>query len=137
MEGKRVSKKKHPLEQGSIALIFKKFIGPLVRYKPHTMDLKGFWEYLFHVGARDIERYVVAKPFRMPGLCFVAPTVKIQGVGPRDVKPGTILWVRTDADTPDLIDVQWLAPGLDVTYSLTASEWGWVRLKLKAKENHG
>jgi hypothetical protein len=129
-----MARKKHALEEGSIAEIFRRFIAPLSKYKPEHMGLDAFWDKLFHVSTRDIERYTVSKGFKMPGLCFIAPTVKIQGVGPREVKRGDILYVRTDATTPNLIDVQWLKSGIDVTYSLNSTEWGWVRLHLAVKE---
>lgn len=126
--------RKIALLEGSIGIIFKKIIGPLVRYKPPGMDIRAFWETLFHIDTRTIKRYLVTKPFKMPGLYCEAPLVKIQGIGFRQVKANEVLWVRTDSTTPDQIDVQWLRPGKESLFELTSSEWGWVKLHLKERE---
>ena len=129
-----MSRKKHALEQGSIGQIFKHFIGPLIRYKPHTWDLAKWFEAVFHNDTRAIERFVVVKPFSMPGLKCAAPHVKVQGIGYRKVRRGDILYVRTDSTNPNQIDVEWLAKSRADLFQLDSTQWGWVRLHLKARK---
>lgn len=126
--------KPHPLTEGCLATIYKRFLAPLVRYKHPDMDLHSFWEHLFHAEERQIQRFRVDRPFKMPGLFYTAPTIKVQGIGERNVKEGDVLFVRTDSLTPNQIDVEWLKPGQDYVYELTSSEWGLIKLKCTLME---
>jgi hypothetical protein len=130
-------KREVPYSQGVIALIDKWFFRPLIRYKPLHMSLAAFYEtILFDYRNRDIARWRVKKRFKMPGLLCLTPIQKIQGSGFRKAKPGDILWVRQDARTPDVIDVEWLCGKgkQEHWYSLSASEWEWVKFHCEEAE---
>lgn len=124
----------HPLTEGHIGLIFQKFIQPLTRYKPEGMDLKHWWDWLFHVEERTITRYLVTKGFQMPGLLCPAPLMKVQGIGFRRVKAGDTLWVRTDSVVPDQVDIEWHGAGRQQIFCLNSTEWGAVKLNLEEAE---
>jgi hypothetical protein len=126
---------RHPLNEGSIADIFRHFFGPLVRYKHEEQSLGQFMGELFGLNERTITRYKVKKPFKIPGLFATAPHRKIQGIGERNVKRGDILWVRTDITKPNSIDVQWLKPGQDLVFELNEREFNWIRLNLESRED--
>jgi hypothetical protein len=121
-----------PIEEGSLKLIYKWFIGPLIIYKPASHSIKEWLEELFDIKHRDITRYVVMKPFHMPGLYCETAATKIQGVGYRTVKKDEVLWVRTDGRRPNVIDVEWLGGQgrKDQVFSLSADQWRWVKRHL-------
>lgn len=119
-------KKRNPLNEGSLREIFDLFIKPLVnKYGYRKMNEIVFMEWLFDVENRQITRWKVKKPFTIPGLLYVAGAVKVQGIGYRELKPDTILWVRSDRRNPDLIDVEFQGGqgGAEQVFGLTASEW--------------
>lgn len=122
------------IAQGSIARIWKLFIAPLVRYKHRDQSLDNFLNRLFHSDERPIVRYVVKQKFKMPGLLALAPTVKIQGIGNRDVPVGATLWVRTE---PTEMTVEWHGgPGRrEQIFSLDTTQWGWVKLRCDEAED--
>ena len=137
MAAKGPNPSKHPLNQGSIGEIFRRIIAPLVRYKPADWTLEQFLGELFAVNDRDITRYKVQRQFRMPGLYCEAPLMPVQGIGPREIKRGDIIWVRTDRQTPNSIDVQWLKPAHDHLFKLDSTQWGWVKLHCKETGKDG
>lgn len=111
--------------------IFKKFLAPLSRYKPDELDMGQFWECLFHVEERTIQAYKARASFKLPGLYYLSGNVKIQGVGPRQVKRGEYLFVRTSNLDPNRVDVEHNIRDEEHVFALNSSEWGWVRLKLE------
>lgn len=121
-----------PFTQGVIADIYKWFIGPLLKYKPEAVTLKEWMEYLFHYAERDVLRYVARKHFRLPGLLYLAPAVKVQGVGTRRVKPGQVFWVRRDASAPEFVDVEYQGGHgrPDQIFCLSLQEWEWMEMHL-------
>lgn len=126
---------KHAFEQGSAPIIWKRIIAPLLRYKPIDQDMKQYLELLFHTHERPINRYVVRKQFSMPGLYHVSALTKVQGIGPRHVVVGDILWVRTDTRYPNEIQVEIERKTRGHLFSLDSSQWGWIELHI-TKEEH-
>jgi hypothetical protein len=129
-------KRPDPITEGSLRQIYDWFLGKLIQYKPDTMPLADWMEYLFDIKNRDITRYITKNSFRMPGLLCATPHVKIQGIGYRDVPKGAVIYVRKDARAPDSVDVEWLGGQgkADRVFSLSASEWAWVELSVEEKE---
>jgi hypothetical protein len=125
-----------PFSEGSITEIYKYFFGPLIHYKPALMPIKDWMEILFDLKNREITRYLVERPFHMPGLYYSAPAMKVQGIGYRDVKPDSIIWVRKDARNPDQIDVEFLGGQgkKDQMFQLTEHEWDYVALHCREAE---
>lgn len=125
-----------PITQGSYREIYEKFFGPLIQYKPPHYSIKDWLEELFHFRHRDIVRYVAKRSFTLPGLYYLAPLMPVQGIGFRSVKEGDELFVRTDARTPDVVDVEFHGGqgGKEQVFRLTASEWGWTKLRLEEAE---
>ena len=111
------------ISEGYIGEIFKLFIRPLLRFKPETMSLQMYMEMLFHADTREIKRYITREPMTMPGLLCVAPHVKYQGVGYREVGSDQTLWVRTDITRPEAIEIEWLGSGKEQVFYLNLSEW--------------
>jgi hypothetical protein len=124
-----------PCTEGSLAEIYRWFFGKLNFLKPEMFTLKDWEEHLFDIKNRDITRFSVKKPFKLPGLYYMAGALKIQGLGYRQMKTGDILWVRTDERTKKA-DVEVLAGQgqKDQVFELNESEWGWVRLHLEEAE---
>lgn len=122
-----------PMKEGVAEQIYKWFLGKLVFQKPESLSIKEWLEELFDTRSRDIVRWRVVKPFRMPGLLYVAGTVKVQGIGYRDIREKTFLWARTDARQPDSVDVEVNAGQgqKEHVYNLTENEWDWVKLHLE------
>lgn len=130
-------KRVDPLEEGSLKDIFKLILGPFTVFKPAEMTVSEWFEFLFHTKYRDITRYQVMRPFRMPGLYYTAPTVKVQGIGTRDVPAGAFLFVRTDTRFPDTNDVQWVGRE-DRQFCLNSTELGLILLNCEeAKRRRG
>lgn len=128
---------RHPLTEGSLALIYKLFFGPLIQYKPNTLSINEWLESLFDVRNREITQYKCTKPFEMPGLYCQAALVRVQGLGFRDVAKGDRLWVRTDARSPNEIEVEFHGRGsqrADTVFLLDKSEWGLVQLSIEEIE---
>jgi hypothetical protein len=119
-----------PISEGSIADIYRLFFGKLIQYKPPYLSIKDWMEELFDSRNRDITRYVATKAFKMPGLFYEAPLVKVQGVGHRQMNEQAELWVRRNARLPHSIDVEcqggqgspWQV------FNLTEDEWHFVAL---------
>jgi hypothetical protein len=132
----RKPKRPEPLSEGSLADIYRHFLGPLIRYKPNSLSIKDWMEVIFDSSNRDVTRYVCKAAFKMPGLYYAAAGVKVQGIGYRQVEPGTVLWVRMDARQPDVVDVELFTGqgGKDQIFCLTRSEWSWVALHLDEAE---
>lgn len=115
-----------PFSEGSVAYMWKHFFGPMLQYKPHDMDMKAFLEdVVFDIKHREIIRYKARESFVMPGLLYVAPMVRIQGLGYRDVAAGTELFVRFDARNPESVDIEFQGGqgGADQWLNLSRSEW--------------
>jgi hypothetical protein len=124
-----------PASQGSLSDIYKLFFGRLHHLKPDVMSLGEWMEYLFDYKNRDIARFVATKEFTMPGLFYTAGSVKVQGLGYRQVPEGAALLVRSD-DRTNTVDVDWMGGQgeKEQVFCLSASEWGWVKLHLKREE---
>jgi hypothetical protein len=134
-----VPKKKRPdpYTQGVMAKIYEWFVGPLViKHKPHQQSINEFLEQTFDFKNREIIRYVATRDFVLPGLYYSAPLMKVQGIGYRDIKQGTELWVRKDARVPDTVDVEFMGGqgGKDQVFALSRSEWDWAALNLEEAE---
>lgn len=115
-----------PYSEGSVAYIWKHFLGPLLQYKPFDMDMKAFLEdTVFDIKHREIMRYRAKQPFTMPGLYYAAPMMRVQGLGYRHINEGTEMFVRFDARNPDSVDVEYNAGqgNAEQWLNLTRSEW--------------
>jgi hypothetical protein len=114
-----------PIEQGSIQEVYRRFIAPLVKYKPEAMELKDWMEGLFHHKDRDISRYVVTIPFNLPGLYHLSANQKVQGLGSRWLFAGNVLFVRQDLTQPDIVEVEVVGGHgkENRMFSLTLQEW--------------
>jgi hypothetical protein len=125
-----------PFSEGSIAEIYRLFFGRLIFLKPDAFTIKDWLEHLFDFSNRDIIRYEAEKEFEIPGHFYAAPSVKVQGIGYRTVKPGTELHARTDARRPDSIDVEFQGGqgGAIQVFALSPSEWEWVKLHIREAE---
>jgi hypothetical protein len=125
-----------PMLQGSLADIDKWFFKPLMVYKPPQSSINEWYEFLFDFANRDIVRYVAQKEFVLPGILYLAPLMKVQGLGYRKVSAGTELYVRKDARHPDIIDVEVHSGqgNKEQVFCLTASEWGWTELSCQEAE---
>jgi hypothetical protein len=127
-------REKHAFEEGSAKAIWTRIIAPLIRYKPQDQDMKQWLEILFHTEDRTIQRFVVKKPFTMPGLYHTAPLTKVQGIGPRHVNKGDIIWARMDVRNPSEIQVEIERKTRGHLFSLDSSQWGWTLLHLERME---
>lgn len=119
-------KRPEPHTQGELATLYKYFFGRFFHLKPDNQELRDFLdEVVFNLKTRDIVRYEARRDFTMPGLYYAASLVKIQGIGYRQVKAGTELFVRKDATTPEAIDVEFMGGqgGKDQVFCLTGSQW--------------
>jgi len=127
------AKRVDPLEQGKLRYIWQHFFGKLLPFKPVSMSINEWMGELFDIKNRHIGRYVAVKPFRLPGLLYITPYIKYQGVGRRNVPAGAEFFVRTDSRNPDSIQVEWLSgrSGQEQVFELNASEWGRMRLNLE------
>jgi hypothetical protein len=112
----------------SVETIYELFLAPLIQFKPQNITLREWWEFIFDVHNRGIERVRVVKAFKMPGLYYTSSSVKVQGVGYRQVRKGDELMVRFNDRAPDEIDVEWFGgPGKrDNVFALNATQWRWV-----------
>lgn len=128
MASKRKQVRVDPFSEGSLAQIYKLYFGRLIFFKPTDTPIADWLEELFDVKHREITRYRANHEFTLPGLQYIAPTVKIQGVGYRRIRQDQELWVRTDSRAPDAVDVEVFAGQgeADTVYALTRAEWDWV-----------
>lgn len=126
-----------PITEGCLADIYRLFFGPLIRYKPQTKTIQEWMEYLFDASNREIVAHIATRPFQIRGLYNVAPLIKIQGIGYRDVKEGDMVWVRRDARNPDCIELEFLGGQgrKDQLFTLNENEWDWAALHLTELED--
>jgi hypothetical protein len=125
-----------PYEQGSLKLIYKWFIGPLIIYKPASYSIKEWLEEIFDLKNREIVRYVAKQTFTLPGLYYASAAHKIQGIGERRIRMGDVLWVRFDARNPGFVDVERTKKNdlEEDVFNLTIDEWKWTERHLEVKE---
>lgn len=125
-----------PFAEGSLKDIYQLFFGRLIFYKPESLTIKEWMDELFDIKHREISRFIVARPFQMPGLLYETANNKIQGIGYREVPAGAELWVRHDAKNPDQYDVEWVSPhGIgDQVFCLDPFQWNFVRWHSSEKE---
>lgn len=126
-----------PMEEGVLKIIYDKFLRPLIYYKPDDMTLREWHDdYLFQLKFRDIVTYTARRDFLMPGLFWDAPLRKIQGLGARKIKTGTLVDVRKDIrDTT--YDIEFFGgQGLaDQIFTLSEREWNSIAAYLEAKKD--
>lgn len=134
----RIKRTIDPWNEGSLSEIYRLFFGKLTQYKPHEMTLQEWNEVLFDVKNRDIQMFEAKKAFKMPGLYYTAPLVKIQGLGFRDIPERTILFARTDSRS-DTVDVECFAGQgkKDLVFCLTTQEWTRLQVHLKPYQRKG
>ncbi len=134
----RIKRTLDPWNEGSLSDIYKLFFGKLTQYKPHEMTLQEWNETLFDVKNRDIQMYEATKAFKMPGLYYVAPLVKIQGLGFRAIPEKTILFARTETRSEN-VDVEVFAGQgkKDLVFCLTNNEWGRLQGCLRPFQKKG
>lgn len=120
------------IKQGVLRHIYKHFFGPLVQYKPDHLSIEQWMMYLFDSENRTILRFVATGPFWLPGLYYeVLPSIKVQGIGHRDVAPKQELYARFDARMPDVIDVEYSGGGKEQVFCLSRREWDSIAGYLK------
>lgn len=109
------------------------FLKPMVKLCPDEMSEKVWLEFLFDVENRSIKRYYVKAGFTIPGYFKAAPLKLIQGMGPRFVRNGSIMWVRIDKKNPDQIDceVNTGKGNNDRVFVLTNREWVKIKRNLE------
>lgn len=128
-----IRERPEPLGEGSVGEIYRNFFAPLVRYKPAEKDLKAYWEELFGVDTRTIQRFRATRFFRLPGLICLAPNYRVPGYGYRGVATGDVLWVRRDANNPG-VDVEVHSHNLQRWFYLSETEWLAIRDNLMIEE---
>lgn len=125
--------KRNPLNEGSLREIFDLFLKPITKkWGIRNKNKMVFLDWLFDVENREIRRWRVVKTFNIPGLLYIAGSIKIQGIGYREVKSGVEMWVRTDKRSPNSIDVEWQGGqgGADLVYNLSREQWYFVQKHL-------
>lgn len=122
--------KKKKSKEPAAKTILRRFLAPLSRFKHMEQDMGQHWDAIFAVDRHDVETFRARSAFRMPGLYYVAGSIKVQGIGPRDVNKGELFYVRIDSET-GAADVEHSISNQENVFSLTSSEWGAVRLKLQ------
>lgn len=123
-----------PVNEGSLRSISEWFLSPIYRqYREENQSAKSFFDELFDVDGRVIQRWKVRAPFRMPGLLYMGGFVKIQGAGQRYLKRGQLVLTRTDKVNPSHVDVEFFAGQgkRDQCFYLDQSEWELVKLSLE------
>lgn len=133
MARKQLYRACEPMDEGVYRELYQYFFGRLIQYKPDHVSIGQWMEHLFHTKSRFIERHRVEKPFRMPGLLYVAGSKKVQGTGYRDVPKDAELWVRVDETVSDQVDVLWLGGvgNKELQYCLTDAQWDFVQQQLR------
>lgn len=128
-----------PFNEGSLLIIYERFFKPLIdSFCGVERTAREFMEDLFDIDHRTLSRWQVKKAFNMPGLLVVTGNVKQQGLGWRRLSKGTIMVVREDSRSPDEIQLDFIGgkDNAEWVYSLSLSEWNWVKLHLTSMEEH-
>ena len=120
-----------PRSRGAAGEIIKRILGPLTRWKPNGMDVGMFWDELFHLSERSITFCKARRNFRMPGLYYEAPTVKIQGIGDRVVRKNSSIFIRTDTRRPGFVDIEIAEVDSSRVFSLTTMQLSEIRRNLE------
>jgi hypothetical protein len=122
-------KTKQIFEEGSIKEIYRLFILPLNQYKPPEYNLQHWHNELFGNDVRTLTPYRVKAPFKMPGLLYERPFIKVQGIGYRDVKEDQELMVRFDLERNNEIDVEYFGGQgqREQVFCLSNEEWSYIR----------
>lgn len=103
---------------------------PLMSLCPPEVEMYTWLEELFQVKYRNITRYRVRDEYRLEGLLMVTPYNAVQGVGDKHLRPGEILFTRTDDRERDVVHVERCHP--EGVYLL--NEYQWNRLKRHVTE---
>ncbi len=110
--------------------ILRRILAPLSRYKQQDQDLGQFWDCLFGADdKRDLLTFRARRSLRLPGLYFTADNIRVQGIGPRDVGKGEMIYARVYLET-GAADVEHTVGHRSNVFSLTSTEWNWLRPQL-------
>lgn len=115
----------------NLAKIWNWFLKPLVRWYPKGSGLQSIMNGIFHASERDIILVKAAKEFKMPGLFLLTAEYPIRGLGPRRIRPGMSLFVRSDSTEPNRIDVEVIKGKHSGVFMLTPTEWRQIKPFLK------
>lgn len=128
-----MAKRPKPIEEGVLATIYKKFVSPLVMYKPDDINLKEWLnEDIFHHKFRDIITYKARADFMLPGLFLESAIRKIQGIGYRLVKKDSIIIARKDhRETFYNVEFFGGVGNKDQVFELSESQWNSIAAKLE------
>jgi len=113
--------------------IFRPIVKAYVDSVTTEFAYEKLYEAIFHAKGRDIIRYKAAHEFRIPGLYWETPNIRIEGNGKRKVKVGDKVLVRMDVAMPNRIDVQRDVDNGD-NFSLTKAQWNSIKRKLEVAE---
>ena len=132
MKKKRFSTKKAKKahRQGSSKDIAKWFLKPLLHYRPDYMSIRDWLDYLFGTEHRHITTYIADRPFEIKGVALTKYGVRASNFGYRKVSKGSELFVRTDARTPNRIDVEVLIGIGKRSRVFELSQLQWERMKV-------
>lgn len=106
------------------------FLAPFTRAldgEPCALDAIN---YFFNVFTRDIFWVKVTEEFRIPGDLYITGSRLESGTGPRQVRLGEVLIVRTDKKL-DYVDIERIINDKEYTFRLTEGEYEWLKGKIK------
>lgn len=133
MSNKKV--RKNTWDEGKKKEIWRRFILPLLSYKPEDMTLDRWLEdVIFQVDQRPIREYRAREGFHMPGLYLLAPHEKIQGMGKREFHRHDKFTVRIESEDKFTVQYSESKYGRDHLYELTLHEWNVIFSHLEAVE---
>ena len=117
------------------------FFKPLLKYRPEGMEIRDWMDFLFGTTFRTIDTYTVTTSCQLKGLTITRTGRRAANFGSRHIKPGHLVYVRTDSRTPNTIDVEVVEGAKKRTrvFELTALQWqhleGHLELLLPEEED--
>lgn len=127
-----------PINEGSLRDLSKHFFSPIYqRFRAENQSAKSFFDDLFDVEGRLIQRWKVRQGFKIPGLLYLAGFVKIQGSGQRYVKKGLVIFSRLNNSEPSTVDVEFFSGKgkRNQCFCLDKMEWESVQSNLELISN--
>lgn len=124
--------------EGDLGKIIEYFLNPLLKYRPEGMETRDFLDLLFGAGFREINRYRAFNATQIKGTSITRHGVKADNFGYRTIKPGDVLYVRTDTRTPNVIDVEvMIGQGRrSRVFRLSALQWAKLKQHLQFDDSN-
>lgn len=111
------------------------FVLPIAQHRSKNESYKNFLKRFFCLNTRIIQEYIVKTSFKLPGICKVAPNIKMITRGHRKIKEGSDILFRQDKTIPGIVEIEHTCTpgGSPEVFELREIEWIMIKGNLRRK----